>query len=70
VRYRDTGETLQQAGDPTLPLTGDFVALTVWMTLFIGILFTIVGVRASQRWLVFWGIATVVACGWYGLFLT
>jgi hypothetical protein len=54
--------------------SADFVTLTVWLTLFIGIGFLIVGVRASQRWLAIWGGITIVACAsyavamWQGLF--
>jgi hypothetical protein len=60
---------LQQAGGTRSPLTEDFITLTVWMTFFIGILFTVVGIRARQRWLVFWGVLTLIACAWYALYV-
>jgi hypothetical protein len=68
VRYRITedGAVGPQAG-------GDFVALTVWFTLFVGIAFLVVGIRGRQRWLQFWGALTCVSClayfgrGFFGL---
>lgn len=53
--------------------SGDVVVATVWFTLFIGILFVVVGIRAQQRWLRFWGVLTCLFCtayflrGWLGL---
>jgi hypothetical protein len=68
MRYRS--ELLAEGKTPPSAnaLTDDFVTLTVWMTLFIGILFTVVGLRSGQRWLVFWGALTLVACVWYWLY--
>ncbi len=43
----------------------DFVTLTVWMTLAIGIGFLIVGIRGKQRWMTFWGGFTIIACAVY-----
>ncbi len=62
MRYR-VGETPL---DGTYGGSGDFVTLTVWLTLAIGIGFLVVGLRAKQRWLAAWGGLTVVACGIYG----
>ena len=55
MRYRS--ELLAEGKTPPYAnaLTDDFVTLTVWMTVFIGILFTVAGLRSGQRWLVFWG---------------
>ena len=43
------------------------VVATVWATLFIGILFVVIGVRARQRWLRFWGVLTCLCCAAYFL---
>ena len=51
--------------------SADFVALTVWFTLFVGIGFVLAGVYGRQRWLQFWGALTCVCCAAYfmrGLF--
>lgn len=69
MRYRTVEQAVhQQDGGVPAPRTDDFVTLTVWMTLFIGILFTWVGLRAGQRWLTFWGGLTLVACAWYWIY--
>jgi hypothetical protein len=68
MRYRDGLDAAGQALAAQTSLTQGFVTATVWMTLFIGILFTVVGVRAQQRWLVFWGGLTVLMCAGYGVY--
>lgn len=68
MRYRDSVEAVAQARGAAPPLTDDFVTLTVWMTFFIGIIFTLVGYRARQRWLLFWGVLTLIACAWYWVY--
>lgn len=66
MRYREGVELAPDTADGThTRLTDDFVALTVWMTFFIGVLFTVIGFKARQRWMLFWGTLTLVACGWY-----
>ena len=50
---------------PVLPQSDDFVALTVWLTFIIGVAFIIMGIYGRQRWLQFWGITTLIACGAY-----
>ncbi|MDA0823329.1 MAG: hypothetical protein O3C28_13035 [Proteobacteria bacterium] len=47
--------------------TAEIVTVTVWLTLFIGIGFLLVGIRANQRWLAFWGGLTIAACAGYAL---
>jgi hypothetical protein len=70
MRYREEQapvEGAQPAGH-----TEDFVALTVWLTLLIGIVFVAGGLWGRQRWLTFWGVLTLLACavyyarGWLG----
>ena len=42
--------------------TGANVILgTIWLTLVIGIVFVIAGVRVGQLWLAFWGVLSVFA---------
>lgn len=69
MRYRD-GQLPEQTG-AQVPMTDDFVTLTVWLTLFIGVLFVAAGTYGRQRWLQIWGVATLVACavyyGWLAL---
>jgi hypothetical protein len=69
MRYRADQLAIGDLPPTPAPLTDDFVSLTVWMTLVIGILFTLVGVRAGQRWLIFWGALTLLACAWYWIYL-
>jgi hypothetical protein len=69
MRYRADQLAIGDLPPTPAPLTDDFVTLTVWMTLVIGILFTLVGVRAGQRWLIFWGALTLLACAWYWVYL-
>lgn len=57
----ETGRPPEEA----LPRTDEFVELTVWMSFFIGVLFTATGFKARQRWLVFWGALTLLACAVY-----
>lgn len=68
MRYRDTVGVADQPAAARAAEGQEVVLLTVWMTLVIGVLFTVVGVRAGQRWLVFWGGLTLVACGIYFTF--
>ena len=67
MRYRDGLDSAEQVVAEQASLTQDFVTATVWMTFFIGILFTVVGVRAQQHWLAFWGGLTVLVCAGYFL---
>ncbi|MBM4227465.1 MAG: hypothetical protein FJ164_06930 [Gammaproteobacteria bacterium] len=69
MRYRAEQLAAGELSATPAPLTDDFVTLTVWMTLVIGILFTLAGVRAGQRWLTFWGALTLLACAWYWVYL-
>jgi len=48
-----------------VPQTDDFVVLTVWLTLIIGIVFVVAGLYGRQRWLLIWGVVTLVACAIY-----
>lgn len=68
MRYRSELLAEGKTPPPANALTDDFVTLTVWMTLVIGIVFTVAGLRAGQRWLVFWGVLTLVACAWYWIY--
>lgn len=68
MRYRSELLAEGKTPPPANALTDDFVTLTVWMTLVIGIVFTVAGLRAGQRWLVFWGGLTLVACAWYWIY--
>jgi hypothetical protein len=52
-------------GTPPTSHTDDFVALTVWLTLLIGIIFIAAGLWGRQRWLTFWGLLTLLACAAY-----
>lgn len=63
MRYRD-GQVPAEAMSQ-MPLTDDFVALTVWLTLLIGLVFVAGGIYGKQRWLLFWGVTTLVACAVY-----
>lgn len=69
MRYRAEQLAVGDLPSTPAPLTDDFITLTVWMTLIIGILFTLAGVRAGQRWLIFWGVLTLLACAWYWVYL-
>jgi hypothetical protein len=60
VRYREGAEALGGA-----PPSQEFVTVTVWMTLIIGVVFLVAGIHGRQRWLVFWGALTLVACAVY-----
>ena len=65
MRYRIGADGLPvEAG---VHASGDVVVATVWATLFIGILFVVIGVRAHQRWLRFWGVLTCLCCAAYFL---
>lgn len=68
MRYRDTVGAADQPPAARAAEGQEVILLTVWMTLVIGVLFTVVGVRAGQRWLVFWGGLTLVACAAYFAF--
>ena len=61
MRYRDTAIVGLGSTAPSQ----EFVTLTVWITFAIGCLFVIVGRRAKQTWLIFWGALTVLACAVY-----
>lgn len=63
MRYRD-GQLPEQIG-AQVPLTDDFVSLTVCLTLIIGVIFVVGGLYGRQRWLQIWGGLTLVACGVY-----
>lgn len=65
MRYRADQLVAGDVPPTPSPLTDNFVTLTVWMTLVIGIIFTVAGFRARQRWLIFWGALTLIACVWY-----
>jgi hypothetical protein len=49
MRYRIDETTVDGALTAT---SAEFVTLTVWLTLFIGLGFVIVGIKGQQRWLV------------------
>ena len=40
----------------------NIVDTTVALTLLIGIIFVLLGLKGSQRWLVIWGIITFIMC--------
>ncbi|MFT4582610.1 MAG: Na+-driven multidrug efflux pump [Gammaproteobacteria bacterium] len=61
MRYR-IGEVPLES---TYSGTAEIVTLTVWLTLFIGIGFLVVGMKAGQRWLAIWGGITIAACAGY-----
>ncbi len=63
MRYREA-QTPAETGSP-VPYTDDFVALTVWLTLLIGIVFVAGGIWGRQRWLLTWGVFTLIACAIY-----
>lgn len=65
MRYRD--DAVARVGGSAL--SQDFVTLTVVMTFAIGCLFVIVGRRAQQSWLTFWGALTVLVCAGYFVYL-
>lgn len=67
MRYRD-GQLPEQLG-AQVPLTDDFVSLTVWLTFLVGVLFVAAGLYGRQRWLQIWGGMTLVACGAYYVWL-
>ncbi|MGE3773150.1 MAG: hypothetical protein AB7I32_09515 [Gammaproteobacteria bacterium] len=67
MRYRD-GQLPEQLGTQ-VPLTDDFVSLTVWLTLFVGVILVAGGIYGRQRWLQIWGGMTLVACGVYYVWL-
>lgn len=69
MRYRTDQLAAGELPPAYPPLTDDFVTLTVWMTVVIGVIFTVAGVRAGQRWLIFWGVLTLIACAWYWIYL-
>lgn len=62
MRYRDTVGAADQPPAARAAEGHEVTLLTVWLTLVIGVLFTVVGLRAGQRWLVFWGALTLLAC--------
>ena len=64
MRYRIGEEPLDGA---VTSASGDFVTLTVWITLFIGIGFVVAGIKGRQRWLAAWGFFSVVACMSYAV---
>ena len=47
--------------------TNDFVTFTVWLTFVVGVIFIIAGYKGRQRWLLVWGVITLVACAIYAL---
>lgn len=63
MRYRE-GQVPVEGAAPS-GHTDDFVALTVWLTLLIGIVFVAGGLWGRQRWLTIWGVLTLVACAVY-----
>jgi len=63
VRYRD-GQLPEHIG-AQVPLTDDFVTLTVWLTFIVGTVLVAIGIYGRQRWLQIWGGLTLVACGVY-----
>lgn len=63
MRYRE-GQVPAE-GAPDFGRTDDFVALTVWLTLLIGVLFVVGGLWGRQRWLTIWGVLTLLACAAY-----
>jgi len=65
MRYRVGPDGLPL--DASVHGSADVVLATVWATLVIGILFVLIGVRARQRWLRFWGVLTCLCCGAYFL---
>ena len=67
MRYRE-GQLPEQLGTQ-VPVTDDFVTLTVWLTLIVGVIFVAAGIHGRQRWLQIWGWMTLVACGVYYVML-
>jgi 1,4-dihydroxy-2-naphthoate octaprenyltransferase len=71
VRYRigDNGALVPAEA------SADLVSATVAITLVIGVLFLVAGLRARQAWLAFWGGLTCLCClayylrGWLGFTL-
>ncbi len=70
MRYRtdqfekhDLGELAREPG-------AHFVDITVWLTLIVGVVFIALGKHGRQRWLSFWGIATVLMCVVYFTWMT
>lgn len=64
MRYRET-ELAPGTTEYVAPTTDEFVELTVGLTLVIGLLMLGAGIYGKQRWLVFWGSTTLVACAVY-----
>lgn len=64
MRYRET-ELPPGHTEYVAPTTDEFVELTVALTLLIGILLLVAGFYGKQRWLIFWGSTTLVACAVY-----
>jgi len=52
MRYRET-ELPPGSTDYVAPTTDEFVALTVWLTLIIGLVLLAGGIYGKQRWLKF-----------------
>lgn len=63
MRYLE-GHSPLDSGTP-VPHKDEFVGLTVCFTLLIGVIFICAGLYGRQRWLLFWGATTLVACGGY-----
>lgn len=59
--YHET-EDVSQIG---LPVEDGLIDATVVGTLLIGVVFIAMGRFGKQRWLIHWGVITIVACGLY-----
>ena len=58
MRYREV-EDVTELGPPVEDHLTD---ITVVVTLLIGILFVVAGRFGKQRWLIHWGLISIVAC--------
>ena len=61
MRYRETNDA--SALGP--PVEDGVIDVTVFISLLIGMVFIGMGRFGKQRWLLHWGVITIVACGLY-----
>lgn len=70
MRYRIT-----ESGVVPVDMTGAVVNVGVVLTLVVGVVLLVMGVKGRQRWLQFWGGLTCLVCaayfarGWFPFFL-
>lgn len=58
MRYREV-EDVSELGPP---IEDHLTDATVFVTLLIGVLFIIMGRFGKQRWLIHWGVISIIAC--------